>query len=87
MARDNADTIVWFLVGAAVGATVALLYAPQSGDRTRRVIGRKVAEGRDAVADSGRDLMDKGRDLYEKGRRVAEDAAEMVERGRRIIEG
>lgn len=87
MARDNADNIVWFLVGAAVGATFALLYAPQSGDRTRRLIGRKLEDGRDVLADRGRELADKGRDLYEKGRRVAEDAAEMVERGRRIIEG
>jgi hypothetical protein len=31
--------------------------------------------------------MDKGRELYDKGRRVADDAAELFERGRRLVEG
>jgi len=31
-------------------------------------------------------LWDKGRDLYEKGRQVADDAAELFERGRRLVE-
>ena len=86
MAQDNTGKLVWFVAGAAIGATIALLYAPQSGDKTRRLIGKKAREGRDALADSGRDLADKGRDLYEKGRRVAENAAEMMERGRRLVE-
>ena len=86
MAQDNGEKFVWFLVGATVGAAVALLYAPQSGDRTRRLIGRKLADGRDALAESGGDLIDRGRDLFEKGRRVADDAAEMFERGRKMVQ-
>jgi len=78
---------VWFVAGAAIGATIALLYAPQSGRETRRIIKRKTREGREAIADTGRDLWDKGRELYEKGVRVADDAAEMIERGRRLVEG
>jgi hypothetical protein len=31
--------------------------------------------------------MDKGRELYEKGLRVADEAAGMIERGRKIVEG
>ena len=87
MARENGEKMVWFLVGAAIGAAVALLYAPQSGERTRRLIGRKAREGREALAESGRELMDRGRELYEKGRRVADDAAELFERGRRAVQG
>ena len=87
MAQDNGERMIWFVAGAALGAAVALLYAPQAGDRTRRMISRKAKEGRDVLSDSGRDLLDRGRDLYEKGRRVADDAAEMFERGRRLVEG
>ena len=61
--------------------------APQSGRETRRIIKRKTREGREALSDTGRDLMEKGRDLYEKGLSVADDAAEMIERGRRLVEG
>ena len=77
--------MVWFLVGAAVGAGVALLYAPQSGDRTRRLLGRKLADGRDALSEQGSDLLDRSRELFEKGRKVADDAAELFERGRSMV--
>jgi gas vesicle protein len=85
--RDNGERLVWLLVGAAIGACVALLYAPQSGEKTRKMIGKKMAEGREAVGDTGREWLDKGRELYEKGRKVADDAAEFFERGRRIVQG
>ena len=84
--EDNGK-FVWFVAGAAIGATVALLYAPQSGRETRRIIKRKTKEGREALTESGREWMDKGRELYEKGLRVADEAAELMERGRRIVEG
>ncbi|MDP8991206.1 MAG: YtxH domain-containing protein [Acidobacteriota bacterium] len=87
MARNNGDTLVWFLIGAAMGASVALLYAPQSGDRTRRLLGRKLADGRDALSEQGSELLEKSRDLFEKGRKVADDAAELFEKGRSMVKG
>jgi gas vesicle protein len=87
MARNNGDTLVWFLIGAAMGASVALLYAPQSGDRTRRMIGRKLADGREVLEEQGSELLEKSRDLFEKGRKVADDAAELFEKGRSMVKG
>jgi gas vesicle protein len=87
MAQDNSGKLVWFVAGAAIGATIALLYAPQPGHETRRIIGKKARRAGDTVSETGRDLVDKGRDLYEKGRRVADDAAELFERGRKLVEG
>jgi gas vesicle protein len=87
MARNNGDTLVWFLLGAAMGASVALLYAPQSGDRTRRMIGRKLADGREVLEEQGSELLEKSRDLFEKGRKVADDAAELFEKGRSMVKG
>ena len=84
---DNSPKLVWFLTGAALGAAVALLYAPQSGKDTRRYLGKKAKKGREAVADVSRDALDKGRELYEKGRKMADDAADLFERGRRLVEG
>ena len=85
MHRNNGEGLVWFLVGATVGAGVALLYAPQSGDRTRRLLGRKLADGRDALSEQGSDLLDRSKELFEKGRKVADDAAELFERGRTMV--
>jgi gas vesicle protein len=84
--NDSASKLVWFFAGAAMGAAVALLYAPQEGERTRRMLKQKARRGRDVIADHANDLIDKGTDLYRKGRDVAEDAADMVDRGRGLVE-
>ena len=84
--EDNGK-FAWFVAGAAIGAAFALLYAPQSGEATRRMIQRKARKSCGTLADTSRDWMEKGRDLYEKGLRVADEAAEMIERGRKIVEG
>ena len=86
MAQNNSDKLVWFLAGSAIGAAIALLYAPQSGEETRRTLHKHARKGRRVLEDVSGDLADRGRDLYEKGRRMADDAAEMIERGKRIIE-
>jgi gas vesicle protein len=46
------SSLWWFLVGGALGAGLALLFAPQSGDRTRRVVGRKIGKLRDAAEET-----------------------------------
>jgi gas vesicle protein len=87
MAQDNGTNLVWFTAGAAIGATIALLYAPQTGRETRRFLGKKTRKGREALVDASGDLAEKGKELFEKGRRMADEAADLFERGRRIIEG
>jgi len=34
--QDYGSKVVWFMAGIAIGATVALLYAPATGEQTRR---------------------------------------------------
>ena len=84
--QDYGSKVVWFMAGIAIGATVALLYAPAAGEDTRRQIARKAQKGRDTLADSGSDILDRGRDMYERGRKLADEAADMFERGRKIVE-
>jgi gas vesicle protein len=88
MSEPNIDTskVVWFMAGMAIGATVALLFAPASGAETRRAIGRRAEEGREVLSETGRDLLDKGRDLYDKGRKIADEAAEMFDRGKKLVQ-
>lgn len=84
--EDYGSKAVWFLAGIAIGATVALLFAPATGEDTRRQIARKAQKGRDALADSGADLLERGREMYDRGRKLADEAADMFERGRKIVE-
>jgi len=84
--EDAGNKVVWFVAGIAIGATIGLLYAPASGEVTRRRIARKTEQGRDALSESGKEMLERGKEMYEKGRKLADDAAEMFERGRRIVE-
>jgi len=84
---ENGNKVIWFLTGAAIGAAVALLFAPASGEETRKYIGKKAEEGRDALADAGRDLADRSREYYDKGRKLAEEAGDLFDRGRKLVRG
>jgi len=47
--REGSGSVLWFLIGGAIGAGLALLFAPQSGAQTRRVVGRRLKKLRDAA--------------------------------------
>ena len=50
MANCNVATKVsYFVAGIGIGAAVALLFAPQSGEETRKQIAEKAQEGKDYV--------------------------------------
>lgn len=87
MSEANKSRFMWFVAGAALGAAIALLYAPASGAETRRRISLKTQEGRESLLESGKELFERGRELYEKGREIADEAAELFERGRKLVEG
>ena|SRR5579863_3873188 len=87
MADDNSNNgVLWFVAGVAIGASVALLYAPASGRDTRKRIAKKTGEGRAALAGSGKEVLERGREMFERGRKLADEAAEMFEKGRKLID-
>jgi gas vesicle protein len=71
-----------FLVGAAAGAAVALLFAPAAGKQTREFLTEKAREGRDKAAETARQTrealarqretisgaIERGRDAYREAR-------------------
>jgi gas vesicle protein len=69
------DRAAFFLLGAAIGATAALLLAPASGARTRRRLVRKGEEVADYLIDAGKDLIEQCEDLYERSGELVEDAS------------
>jgi gas vesicle protein len=58
------------ILGALIGAGVALLFAPQSGEETRRLLRRKARK----VADAAEDRFDDIKDRVKAARRRAEEA-------------
>ena len=65
MSEGHDDQLVGFvaglLLGAAIGATAALLSAPQSGRRTRRKLGRAAVEIRKSSGDRWDDVAEEVR--------------------------
>ncbi len=86
MERDNSSMIMWLVSGAVLGAAVALLLAPESGEGHGANSRRRRTRPQDTPRIRARNLFERGRELYERGREIAEDAAQMFERGRGIAE-
>jgi len=84
MANCNVATKVsYFVAGVGIGAAVALLFAPQSGEETRKQIVEKAKDGSDFVASKSReirkhaeDIVDQGKDLVSKQKARLADVLE-----------
>lgn len=87
-ALDNlANNIGWFVAGAVAGMAAAILLAPQSGRKTRQFISYKTQQGKEAVTGTGKEVYDRGKEMIDKGRQLVEDAADLFERGRKLVRG
>ncbi len=84
---SGSGRLVWFLTGALIGATVAILYAPKSGKDTRKYISGKAQAGKDAITESSMDVVYASKEMFERGRKLVEDAAELFDRGRKLVKG
>jgi gas vesicle protein len=72
---DHGDTrpfAAGLILGALIGAGVALLLAPQSGEETRRLLRRRAKK----VAGAAQDRFDDLKDRVKAVRRRAEEALE-----------
>ena len=85
--EEGVNRLAWFITGALIGATVAMLYAPKSGKDTRKIISDKTQQGKEAISEAGKDVADTTREMFERGRKLVEDAAELFERGRKMVKG
>jgi gas vesicle protein len=72
-----------FLAGGIAGATVALLFAPQSGKVTREIMGRKVNDAAGSARELKGRMVDTLNDAAESARELKDRA---IRRGQEIRE-
>ena len=65
-----------FAIGVAAGAAVALVYAPQSGERTRKQLRRKIEDAGDYLKDASETLGEHAEKVVKRGKEAWEDLSE-----------
>jgi gas vesicle protein len=67
-----------FTLGVVAGAAVALIYAPQTGEKTRKQLKRNLQDASDYIKDTSDDLGKHAKRVYKNTKGVVEDAASKV---------
>lgn len=92
----GSEIFLTFIIGALVGAGVALLWAPQTGAKTRGVLRDRAARAKDEVGDPMNDAAHawesatgRGEEFVEKGkeslREAGRQATELVDSGEKAL--
>lgn len=79
-----------FAVGVAAGATVALIYAPQSGAKTRKQLRRGFEDASDYLKDAAETLGDHAEKYVKRGKdvvgEVVDSAANAVSAAKKVVQ-
>lgn len=90
MAEHGSSKFGYFLAGMGLGAIVALLFAPRSGEETREYIRDKTEKGRDYVKDHKDEWRARAKEYSEVGKefvgRQKESVESALEAGKRAYE-
>lgn len=92
--NGGGDKLVYFLIGAGIGAVTALLFAPKAGAELRADIADRTRKGLDQARDAGREVGERANEFYQTGVEKASDLAarsketvnEFTARGREAVE-
>ncbi len=76
------DKLVYFLIGAGIGAITALLFAPKAGSELRSDIADVTKKGLDYARDTGREVGERATEYYQTG---VERASDLGTRGKEAV--
>jgi gas vesicle protein len=66
------EKALYLMLGAAIGAAAALLFAPRSGEETRKLIMTRAREGADNMAVQTRTLKEKTSEYLDRGKEIVQ---------------
>lgn len=65
---DSGSKFTFFLAGLGIGALVGVLFAPQTGEDTRKYLSQKADEGRQYAQRRARELRERAEDMVDRGK-------------------
>jgi gas vesicle protein len=74
-----------FVAGFGIGAAVALLFAPHSGNETRQAISDKAEEGRQYAERRAQELRDRAGELRDQANEAVERGTQAVNRQKKAV--
>jgi gas vesicle protein len=90
MSDNVGSKVSYFLVGLGVGALVGVLFAPKSGEDTRKFLSDRADEGKDFAQRKARELRERADELADRTKDVAskkrDSIAKAVDAGRDAYE-
>jgi len=75
---STGDKALYFILGGFIGAAIALLFAPRSGEETRKLIAAKARESADLVASRTRGVADKTSGYVERGKELLQQQRDQL---------
>jgi gas vesicle protein len=78
MAEKIIPNANYFLMGLGIGSVVGILFAPKSGDETRKYLAEKASEGNEFARKRARELWDRAEDAVERGKETIAQTKEQI---------
>lgn len=79
---NSSDKLIYFLIGAGIGAVTAMLFAPKSGSELRSELADATRKGLDYARDTGRDVGERAQEYYQTS---VERATDLTARSREAV--
>lgn len=76
---DLGSFLAGFVIGGLIGAGVALLLAPQSGEETRTLIGEKSIELRDRAYETASDVQTRAGDMASQTAQTYDEQVQRIQ--------
>ena len=82
--HNESESRLWyFFLGGIAGTAVTMLFAPKSGRKTRKLIGEKATEGKEAVERGMESVRNR---VYRYKERAAGESKGFAEKGKNMVE-
>jgi gas vesicle protein len=78
MAQNKIPKGNYFLIGLGIRSLIGVLFAPKSGEETRKYLAKKASEGNECARKQVRELRDRTEDAVERGKETIAQTKEQI---------